>query len=102
PHPLVQKDQSPGVVHLVGELNVVLQVKARGLGMRPPYQTAHRDSAFREIRQEGRELDTFNEELVGISPPVGEMDDVAALRVAEREKQLLEVRSPVDKDIHLV
>src|SRR4029077_15002896 len=101
-HPLIQEDQSPGVIHLVGELHVMLEVETRGLGMRPPNETAHRDPAFREICQEGRELDTLDEELVWVPPPVGEVHGVAALRVTKRAVQLLEVRSSVHDDIYLV
>ena len=70
--PLVEKDLATVLVDFPGQRDVMLQVEARDLRVRPPHQPAHGDAARRQVREDAGQVSVVDQPHVGVAPPIGE------------------------------
>ncbi len=102
-HPLVEQDLAPGLVHHVGQVDGLLLAQPGLVGVRAPHEAADVDAPAGETGEHLTELGAGpDEELVGVAPPVGEVDPGPVLQGGQLLVEAAEVGGPVDQRLHRV
>ena len=103
PHAFVEHQLTARLVHLAHERGVVLLAEVGLARMRTPEQPAHVHVAPGEVGEDLAQLGAGPVELlVGIALPIGEVDPVARLELAQLPVEPAEVLGPVDEHLDVV
>jgi len=103
PNPLVEQDRTPGLAHHLHQVEVLLLAELLLVGVRAPHESAHVDAGATQTGEDRPDLRARAvQELLGVTSPIGEQDDVTLIELAERSVEATEVTRPVDAGDDLV
>src|SRR5487761_430066 len=96
---LVEKNLAAGCVHLDAQMSVLLRAETEPVGVRPPEQPLDACAPTRGCSQDCSDfsIGIVAEKLVGVAPPVGEIELIAGAGLANRFQQAAEICSSVQE-----
>src|SRR5487761_274711 len=94
-HTLVEQNLAPGCVHLHAQVSVLFGAETKPVGVGPPEESFDAHASARGSSQDCSHFGVgiVAQPLVGVAPPVGEIDAIAGGKVADGFQQPSEIGS---------
>ena len=98
-HPVIEEHFATRVVDHLGKREVLRLTEVHQLGVRAPEEPADIDPLLHQLDEHGANLRARSvKQFVGIALPVGEVDPIAGLALAQHLVQSSEVSAAIDQD----